>query len=260
MDNVLPVRKTGLLWTLVISAVVADQLTKAWFVYKLGTHQAADFLSFLSGYFTLWAGFGDTTAVVQNYFPFGPPLPILERWIQWNLTTNTGAAWSLFAGNSFALSFVSLIMAAVLYIFWRRSFSRHTAMTWALGAIIGGALGNFIDRFRLHEVVDFIDVKIPLPGFLHQFFPKLQIPYDFPIFNVADACAVCGTIAFALYLIIADLRRARRRQQAPAHFTPLDEGLRLDDSARERLLALTAAQPQRTSLGLTVHIAARDEE
>jgi signal peptidase II len=251
MERVLPPRKSGLLWTLVISAVLADQLTKAWFVYKLGTHASADFLSFLPGYFTVWAGWDGPPAVIANYFPFAPPLPVLGHWIQWNLTTNTGAAWSLFAGNRFALSFVSLIMAAVLYWFWRRSFSRHTAMTWALGAIIGGALGNFCDRFRLHEVVDFIDVKIPLIGRL---IPSLGDPYDFPIFNIADSCAVCGTIAFALYLIVADFKRMRRRRPAAREFTPLAEGLRLDDVARERLHELASAQPVRTSLGLTVHI------
>jgi signal peptidase II len=256
MERMLPRPKFGLLWTLAVTSIVADQLSKAWFVYKLGTHQAVDFFSFLPAYFKLWAGFNGPPAVIANYFPFTPPLPVWGHWIQWNLTTNTGAAWSLFAGNSFALSFVSLIMAIVLYLFWRRSFSHHLAMTWALGAIIGGALGNFCDRFRLHEVVDFIDVKIPLIG---QVFPQLGNPYDFPIFNIADSCAVCGTIAFALYLIMADLRRMRRRQPPPA-FTPLDEGLRLDEAARERLHALAAAQPARTSLGLTVHIGPREEE
>lgn len=242
----------GLLWTIAVTSVLADQLSKAWFVYKLGSHQAAGFLSFAKEYFALWAGFDGPPAVIANYFPFAPPIPVWQHWIQWNLTTNTGAAWSLFSGNSFALSFVSLLMAVALYIFWRRSFSRHLAMTWALGAIIGGALGNFCDRFRLHEVVDFIDVKIPLIG---QLIPKLGDPYDFPIFNIADSCAVVGTLAFALYLIIADLRRMRRRPAPPA-FKPLDEGLRLDDEARERLHEMTAAQPARTNLGLTVHIAA----
>ena len=250
MDRVLPPRKSGLLWTLVLSAIVADQLTKAWFVFKLGAHQAAGFAGFLPQYFTVWAGWNGPSAVIANYFPFADPIPVWGHWVQWNLTTNTGAAWSLFAGNSFALSFVSLVMAVVLFWFWRRSFSRHLAMTWALGAIIGGALGNFFDRFRLHEVVDFIDVKLPLIGRL---IPSLGDPYDFPIFNVADACAVCGTIAFALYLVLADLRRARRRKP-PAHYAPLEEGLRLDEAARERLLTAAAAQPVRTSLGLSVHI------
>jgi signal peptidase II len=255
MERALPHRRYGLLWTLVITSVLADQLSKAWFVYKLGSHPPQSFLEFLPGYFQLWAGFNGPPAVIANYFPFATPIQVYGHWVQWTLTTNTGAAWSLFAGNSFVLSFVSLIMAVVLYVFWRRSFSRHLGMTWALGAIIGGALGNFLDRFRLHEVVDFIDTKIPLIGKL---IPQLGDPYDFPIFNIADSCAVCGTIAFALYLIIADLRRMRRHP-APREFTPLTEGLRLDEAARERLHELAAAQPARTSLGLTVHIGPREE-
>ncbi len=89
-------------------------------------------------------------------------------------------------------------------------------MTWALGAIIGGALGNFADRFRLKEVVDFVATKIP---FIGKLFPRLGDPYDFPIFNIADACAVCGTIALAGYLILADLHGLRRPKTSAAKAT-----------------------------------------
>jgi hypothetical protein len=166
-------------------------------------------------------------------------------------------------GNSFRLSFVSLAMAILLYLVWSYSFKRNAGMTWALGAIIGGALGNFIDRFRLREVVDFIDVKIPYIG---QLFPKLGDPYDFPIFNVADSCAVCGTLALAAYLVISDISshvaasRARRAKPGPGAgdgpVDPFAEGAGLDEQAVQRLKALASAQPRRTDLGLTVYISA----
>lgn len=197
-----------LLWPLVLVIIVLDQWSKAWFVFKLGTHTHDSFATFAASYFALWGANGGDGAVTAHYFPFRPGIDVWHPWIEFTLTTNTGAAWSMFAGNSFILSGVSLLMACLLFYVWWRSFRYHLSMTWALGGIIGGALGNFLDRFRLKEVVDFIDVKIPLIGRL---FPALGDPYDFPIFNVADSCAVIGTLGLALYLVVADIRAMRRR-------------------------------------------------
>lgn len=236
-----------LLGGLAVLIILLDQLSKAYFVWLLGDHQHAGFLSFAGEYFTLWGG--EQGAVTEaygmlagaNHSVFGPLQWVWEPWIAWNLTTNTGAAWSLFAGNSYALSFVSLAMALLLWYVWHRRFRAHLGMTWALGAIIGGALGNFVDRFRLREVVDFIDVKIPWIGRL---IPSIGDPYDFPIFNVADSCAVCGTLALAIYLICTDVRGLRRKRRAgkAAPFQPLDEGLRLDEQGRRRLRELADEQ------------------
>jgi signal peptidase II len=206
--------RLALIIPLVLVIIVLDQLSKAWFVFRLGTHKAANFAEFAARYFAVWGNNGGDGAVISNYFPFKPGIDVWSPWIKFNLTTNTGAAWSMFAGNSFVLSGVSLLMAVLLVYVWWRSFRFHLSMTWALGGIIGGALGNFFDRFRLKEVVDFIDVQIPLLG---RIFPGLGDPYDFPIFNVADSCAVLGTLALAIYLIAADIRAVRRRREHAAH-------------------------------------------
>jgi signal peptidase II len=233
---------------LALLIMLADQFSKAWFVYDLSSyrllHPKAGFAEFLPEYFSHWevaagiksAGNGRHSGVVTAvYGPLGDQKPVWEPWIFWRLTTNTGAAWSIFEGNSFALSFVSLIIATVLVLAWRRFFALNLAMTWACGAILGGALGNFIDRFRLHEVVDFVLCRIPLIGRL---FPGLGDPYDFPIFNVADACAVCGTIGLALHLLLVDIRGARQRRQADKAraFQPYPGGMMLDEEARRRVL------------------------
>jgi signal peptidase II len=212
--------RLSLIIPLVLVIIVLDQLSKAWFVFTLGTHKAASFGEFAARYFAIWGANGGTGAVTSHYFPFRQGIDVWSPWIEFNLTTNTGAAWSMFAGNSFMLSGVSLLMAVLLVYVWWRSFRFHLSMTWALGGIIGGALGNFIDRFRLKEVVDFIDVRIPLIG---RVFPGLGDPYDFPIFNIADSCAVVGTLALALYLIAADIRAVRRRREQAEHGTNVRE-------------------------------------
>src|SRR5688572_30726997 len=145
----------SLMWSIVILVIVADQLSKAYFVYLLGSHSAKSFLDFLLPYFSIFA---PEDGIRANYSVFKPSISVWEPWLSWTLTTNTGAAWSIFRGKSFYLSFVSIFMATGLFLIWWRGFRYNRAMTWALGGIVGGALGNFLDRFRLKEVVDFIDV------------------------------------------------------------------------------------------------------
>ncbi len=122
MDQ-LPLRKPALhrlLWLLVLAVVIADQLSKAYMVFRLGNHNQAGLLSFMAEYFTLWGEMGGLGAVSQHYAPYHPYIPVWEPWIRFSLTTNTGAAWSIFEGNSFVLSFVSLAMALLLYNAWWR--------------------------------------------------------------------------------------------------------------------------------------------
>jgi len=58
--------------------------------------------------------------------------------------------------------------------------------------LLGGAIGNFIDRLYLGEVVDFIDVLIPI------------INYDFPIFNIADAALTIGVVMVMIVLFLEE--------------------------------------------------------
>jgi signal peptidase II len=207
----------GLFGSVVVLVIAADQLSKAWFVFRLGNHQAAGFQAFLAAYWKLFAPPASKDGLVMaHYWPFKAPLNVFGDWVQWHLTTNTGAAWSMFSGNSLA-SGVSIAIALLLYYIWRRSFRGIASMSLACGGIIGGALGNFADRFRMHEVVDFIAVKIPLIG---RAFPKLGDPYDFPIFNIADACAVCGTLALTFYLIAHDRAHHHAPPAAPPSRRP----------------------------------------
>ena len=64
--------------------------------------------------------------------------------------------------------------------------------------LLGGAVGNFIDRLFRGEVVDFVDVLIPI------------INYDFPIFNVADAALTIAVVVLMIGLIMEDKKRRNR--------------------------------------------------
>ncbi len=232
--------RLGLFSFLALFVIVSDQLSKAWFVFRLGRHAHASFGEFLGPYFSLWG----KQMIQATYFPPVQVEKVWAPWIQWQLTTNTGAAWSMFRGNSIYLSIVSIVIAVALVIVWKRYFSDRLGMTWIFGLIVGGALGNFIDRLRLQEVVDFVDVKLPLIGRL---FPRLGDPYDFPIFNIADSAAVMGTICLAVVLIVMDIHALAHRKQpagaAGAH-DPFVGGLEVDSAALQELKE-TAAEVRR---------------
>ncbi len=102
---------------------------------------------------------------VTHYFSF------VRAW-------NTGVSFSMFSGNgvigSAILSLVAIIIVAFLF-FWLKK-EKSTFLQIAIGLIIGGALGNLIDRIRFGAVFDFLDFSI--------------FDYHWPAFNIADS-AIC---------------------------------------------------------------------
>lgn len=97
---------------------------------------------------------------------------------------NDGAAWSIMAGRTWFLILLPavVITAALVFMFKNRGGSRLCLLSLAL--VLGGGIGNLIDRVRMHEVIDYL---------------KLEL-FDFPIFNFADICVVIGAILFAVYM------------------------------------------------------------
>ena len=109
---------------------------------------------------------------------------------------NTGAAFGLFYGQSFALTVVALVVIVILllYVFLLyRHFPYLDNMLGktVLGLVFGGIIGNLIDRLRFGYVTDFIDVGL------------------WPAFNIADSAVTVGVIIIALYLLY--LARAEKR-------------------------------------------------
>ena len=101
---------------------------------------------------------------------------------------NTGAAFGLFQDQSFALTIIAIISIVALLVFFLL-FSRHSTILSkglskpALGLILGGTIGNLVDRLRLGCVTDFIDFGI------------------WPAFNIADSAITVGVILFAYCLL-----------------------------------------------------------
>ena len=106
-----------------------------------------------------------------------------------HLVHNTGGAWSMFSGATAALGVFSVVMCAALAVF---AIHERARISWAeiigLGLVIGGGIGNAIDRFALGYVVDFIDLSF----------------IDFPVFNIADIGVTCGLALFLIAWIVRE--------------------------------------------------------
>jgi len=133
--------------------IIADQITKWW---------AIDLLS--SG----------KIAIIDDFFYL-------------TLVYNSGAAFGIFPGQKILFIVLSLLTIAVLIFFYRRFFSSSILGRITGGLILGGAVGNLIDRFRFNYVVDFLDLQFG--------------SYHWPAFNVADS-AICVGVTILIGLVL----------------------------------------------------------
>jgi signal peptidase II len=103
-------------------------------------------------------------------------LPVFNLVMVWN----TGISFGMLAGYNQPLLLIALsgVIMAILLVWLARADSRLTAL--ALGIVLGGALGNVVDRLRFGAVADFFDFHIG--------------PYHWPAFNIADAAIFIGVV------------------------------------------------------------------
>lgn len=116
-----------------------------------------------------------------------------------NLTyvRNTGAAFSLFQGHPQALSVFSIIVFGLIVVFRFKIFTERLAEQWAFALLMGGILGNLVDRMKYEYVIDFLDVYVG--------------SYHWPSFNVADSC-IC--VAVGIYLLSQHKAEKLAKEQA----------------------------------------------
>lgn len=129
-----------------------------------------------------------------------------------NYVRNLGAAWGALSNlpDSIRAPFfylVTFFAVIIIGIYMRSTPLHHRTAIFALGLILSGAVGNFIDRIRLGYVIDWIDVRWNLLGWR----------YDFPNFNIADSAITVGVtlLMFDMLVLEALRRRAEGGHHAP---------------------------------------------
>ena len=102
---------------------------------------------------------------------------------------NAGGVFGLEAPQAFLITLSVIVIALIIFVYYRYPMTRKAIMKMSLGLMLGGAIGNLIDRLiigEFGEVVDFIDVGA------------------WPVFNLADTAIVIGTLLIVFYLIFID--------------------------------------------------------
>jgi signal peptidase II len=129
------------------------------------------------------------------------------------LARNRGGAWGLLQSTSENVRrpfFLLVSVAAIAFIMtlYRRLLSRQRALRWGLPLVLGGALGNVLDRIRYGQVVDFIDVHWVWPRWLSG-----GATFHWPTFNVADIAICVGVGLMAIDMFTS--KRAHPVSRAP---------------------------------------------
>jgi signal peptidase II len=116
----------------------------------------------------------------------GTSVPILGDWLRLTLIFNTGVAFGMFQGFPQLFTLTSILISLGAIFFYRFQLPENVPWVQAsVGLIVGGAIGNIIDRIRQSYVLDFVHVT---------WFPG--------IFNVADAAITIGVAMLAGYLLL----------------------------------------------------------
>lgn len=116
--------------------------------------------------------------------PPGTSVPVLGDVIRFTYVRNLGASFGMMPGYRPLFVAVSIGVLIAIAAFIVRRGPRRPWVLVALGLVAGGALGNLIDRIALGWVTDFV-----------------QIPFDFPVFNVADSAVVVGVSMLVWWLL-----------------------------------------------------------
>ncbi|GAA0460726.1 signal peptidase II [Alkalibacillus silvisoli] len=111
---------------------------------------------------------------------------------------NSGAAWGMLQGQMWLFYLVTVFVVGVIVYYMRQYRNGYKLLNVGFALILGGAIGNFIDRIVMQEVVDFLDFII--------------FNYNFPIFNVADMALTVG-VTIIIVLILYDEWNSKRMKK-----------------------------------------------
>ena len=120
-------------------------------------------------------------------------IEFIPGFMSWTYIQNTGAAWSILEGQMWFFYLVTIIVSGVILYFLYTEGKNDRIYGTILAIILGGTLGNFIDRLLHQYVIDMIKVEF----------------ISFPVFNVADSFLTVGVILLFIYSIYLEKKSAK---------------------------------------------------
>ncbi|MDP3764915.1 MAG: signal peptidase II [Nanoarchaeota archaeon] len=123
-----------------------------------------------------------TKFLIKQNFQLNHSIPIMNDILHLTYITNTGSAFGLFKGFNLIFILFSIIVVVAIFCYLTKIKENEKMLQFTIGLLLGGAIGNLIDRLFYGAVIDFVDFRI------------------WPVFNVADS-AVTISIIFLIILL-----------------------------------------------------------
>ncbi len=149
---------------------------------------------------------------IRNTIPVrGRPIEVIPGLFQLVHAENSGAAWGLMRDFTHRLPFLivaTVVAFTVIGIYFHKIPKGQNLVALAMSCILGGAIGNFLDRVRFHSVTDYLDFYVnyqPVKGWLRSVFRSNH----WPSFNVADIAIVVGLLFIMYDMLFLEKRRAQ---------------------------------------------------
>ncbi|MBV8363755.1 MAG: signal peptidase II [Candidatus Eremiobacteraeota bacterium] len=124
--------------------------------------------------------------VVSTFLP-GESRIVIPRFLRWTFEQNQHGAFGLFGSSRVLLIAMALVVLTIFWVSFRDATRHSMTARIAFGMILGGAIGNIIDRLHYQYVIDFVD--------FYRIWPN--------VFNVADACITVGVVLLLLSSLAA---------------------------------------------------------
>lgn len=135
-----------------------------------------------------------TKYIVVENIDFKGTVPFIPGFMSFYHTRNTGAAFSMFSDQRWVFMVFSFISMGLIIFILIKEYKRHKLLNIALSMVLGGGIGNMIDRIRFGYVVDFFKTEF----------------MDFAVFNVADCFITVGAVLLGVYVIFFEPKVEKR--------------------------------------------------
>ena len=123
-----------------------------------------------------------TKFLIKTNFQLNQSLPLIKNIFHLTYRHNYGAGFGILQQQTLILIFISIIVIGIILYYFDRIKEKEKLLQVLVGFILGGAIGNLIDRAAYGFVIDFLDFQI------------------WPVFNIADSFATIGVIGLIIYL------------------------------------------------------------
>lgn len=131
--------------------------------------------------------------LIKTNINLNEEISIIPNFFSIQYLKNTGAAFSILENQTILLAITSIICISVIIYYLKKEENLTTAMYLSFGLVLGGILGNLIDRIVYQGVIDFLSFQI--------------FNYNFPVFNIADIGITIGVLLLIIIYISRDIKK-----------------------------------------------------